>query len=104
MMHDVALPGLPVQLIQCPLCGKRPDPVDVYPYRAPSRWRGLLEKGDKAAVIEFLRRDRAFFQHGLVEGKRCPADILPGPGLDGPPTREQITARVSALKELLGLL
>jgi hypothetical protein len=104
MMHDVALPGLPVQLIQCPLCGKRPVPEDVYPYSAPSHWERLRKKGDRAAINEYLVRDRAFFEHGSVDGQRCPAEILPGPALDGPPTEDQVRAKVLELMKLLGLL
>ncbi|MET9892806.1 hypothetical protein ABZZ47_21845 [Streptomyces sp. NPDC006465] len=104
MMYDVALPGLPVQLIQCPLCGKRPVPEDVYPYSAPSRWEKLLKKGDRAAINEYLVTDRAFFGHGSIDGKPCPARILPGPALDGPPTREQLRVKVAELMRLLGLL
>lgn len=102
MMYDVALPGLPVQLIQCPVCKQFPDPQDVYPYGATRRWNKLLETADKDAINNYLVKDRVFFKHGPVDGVRCLVDILPGPALNGL-TPSQAETKAADLMKLLGL-
>jgi len=102
VMHDMALPGLPVQLIQCPFCEKLPAPEDVYPHGATRRWEKLLETADKDVINNYLVNDRAFFRHGTVNGGRCPVDILPGPALNGV-SPSQAGVKAADLMRLLGL-
>ncbi|WP_030316965.1 hypothetical protein [Streptomyces sp. NRRL B-3229] len=102
MMNDVTLPGLPVQLIQCPFCDRFPTPEDVYPRGATDRWEKLLKNADQNAINDYLVKDRAFFEHDLVDGGRCPAEILPGPAFNGI-SRGQALTKAAELMRILGL-
>ncbi|MFF7949894.1 hypothetical protein [Streptomyces griseorubiginosus] len=102
MINDVTLPGLPVQLIQCPICERFPTPEDVYSYGATGRWEKILKTADQHAINDYLVKDRAFFEHDLVNGHRCPAEILPGPALNGISPGQALT-KAAELMGVLGL-
>ncbi|MEV5849341.1 hypothetical protein AB0M32_46015 [Streptomyces sp. NPDC051985] len=81
MMYDVELPGHFLVLVQCPLCGSRPEPEKAYMSTDINRWKGLLASGDMTAVAAYLMEDRQLFEHGMRNGEACPAEPLPGPAL-----------------------
>ncbi|WP_329266532.1 hypothetical protein OIE43_15990 [Streptomyces pseudovenezuelae] len=80
-MYDVVLPGVPTDLIQCPLCRQRPLPRARYGTNEPRRWQKLLEERNPETINAYLVEDRSRFQHGDYNGGPCPVRILPGPSL-----------------------
>jgi len=80
-MYDVTLPGVPTELIQCPLCRKRPLEGARYSTNAPRLWQKMLNEQNPETINAYLVQDRSRFQHGDYKGGPCPARILPGPAL-----------------------
>ncbi|MFE2965430.1 hypothetical protein ACFXKC_17480 [Streptomyces sp. NPDC059340] len=100
MMYDVQLPGFDLLLIECVLCGARPDPDHTYSVADPPHWTRLWETRDKDAITRYLVKDGDRFQHGTRRDEPCPAIPLPGPALHKLSGQDAIDLAVD-LKDLL---
>jgi hypothetical protein len=102
-MYDVVLPGVPTELIQCPLCRKRPLKGARYGTNEPRLWQKMLTERNPVTINAYLVQDRSRFQHGDYGDGPCPVRILPGPALlriAGVDAR----AKAEELMRILGLL
>lgn len=102
-MFDIVLPGVPTELIQCPLCRKRPLAGARYGTNEPRHWQRMLNEQNSLTINAYLVEDRSRFQHSNYGDGPCPVQILPGPALIRI-AGDEARARAEELMRILGLV